>query len=70
MRVSDRPGRYFALMIMSPTLIFISYRVCAHHPLDGCTLFALGVGLFAYELFWVCQTDAEIMKRGPDREDH
>jgi hypothetical protein len=59
-RISDRPGRYFALIVFGPTLIMISRRIGCTHPRDANTLLALGTLLIAYESFWVLQTTAEL----------
>ncbi len=61
--ISDRPGRYFALLIMSPLLVLIGKRVRSSHPIDALVLTCVGVGLFVYELFWVTQTDSEIVRK-------
>lgn len=58
-RVSDRPGRYFALLVFGPTLIAISERITHSHPREAALLFTLGTLLMAYELFWILHSTAE-----------
>ena len=61
MRVSDRPGRYFAVFVFAPTLLTIARHVHATHPYDAVTLKVLGVLLFVYECFWITRTRAEMV---------
>ena len=59
--VSDRPGRYFAVLVFAPTLLIIARNIYDTHPHDALTLKTLGVILFAYEAFWITRSNAEIV---------
>lgn len=59
--MSDRPGRYFAVLVFAPTLLIISRHIHDTHPHDALTLKTLGVILFAYEAFWITRSNAEIV---------
>ena len=53
MRISDRPGRYFAMIVFSPYLMFvgqiIKHDFYGHHI----AISVLSGILFFYELFWI-----------------
>ena len=53
MKISNRPGRLFALFIFSPILIFCSYTIKKDYSRISLILLILGVLLFFYELYWV-----------------
>lgn len=61
--VSDRPGRYFALLVMSPILVLVGMRVGSSRSFkkESLTLISLGILLFFYELFWVSRTGSELV---------
>jgi len=59
--VSDRPGRYFAILVFAPLLMVISIHIRDTHPYDAMTLKTLGVLLFVYEMYWITRSDAEIV---------
>lgn len=59
MRVTDRPGRYVALVVFAPLLIACGAQVYHPHRHTATLLTLLGVSLFAYELFWVSRTACE-----------
>lgn len=59
-RVSDRPGRYFAILVFAPTLLTIARHIHDTHPYDALTLQTLGVLLFVYEVYWITRSNAEI----------
>ena len=46
--ITDQPGRLFAIFIFSPYLIYCSYKY------NDNILFILGIVLFLYECFWIC----------------
>lgn len=60
MRVTDRPGRYFALLVMAPVLVVISQRIKQKFKPESAILACFGTMLFVYELYWVTRTHAEI----------
>ena len=62
MKITDRPGRAFALIIMSPTLLIIANNIFKDYKIEGLILALFGIGLFCYELFWVLNTKCEIIK--------
>jgi hypothetical protein len=59
--VSDRPGRYFAILVFAPTLLCIARRIQETHQYDALVLKALGLILFVYEMYWITRSDAEIV---------
>ena len=59
--VSDRPGRYFAILVFSPTLLIIARRIQEKYVYEALVLKALGVLLFVYEMYWITRSDAEIV---------
>jgi len=65
--LSDRPGRYFALLVMSPLLVLVGVRVGSslHLKRESLLLIWLGILLFSYELFWVSRTGSEIVPLVP-----
>ena len=62
--LTDRPGRFFALVVMPPTLVHIGTSIQPPHPVDSARLQTLGTLLFVYELFWVTRTSSEILTHG------
>lgn len=62
MKITDRPGRAFALIIMSPTQLIIANNIFKDYNIEGLILVLFGIGLFCYELFWVLNTKCEIIK--------
>ena len=63
MRITDRPGRYFAVLVFAPALLAVARRVRDTHPTDAAFLRLMGVLLFLYECFWIARSDAEIVRR-------
>jgi len=59
--VSDRPGRYFGILVFAPTLLIISLHIRHTHPYDALTLKTLGLLLFVYEAYWITRSHAEIV---------
>jgi hypothetical protein len=59
--VSDRPGRYFAILVFAPTLLIIARHIHDTHPHDALILKTLGLILFVYEVYWITRSDAEIV---------
>ncbi len=57
--ITDRPGRYFAIIIFSPTLIYCAASVRKNHPDISNILYFLASTLFFYEMFWICCKDYE-----------
>jgi len=47
MKFSEQPGRYFAILLFAPYLIYCGYKY--KDPL----LFISGIVFIIYELFWV-----------------
>lgn len=56
MRVTDRPGRYLALLVVSPLLVVAGLFVLECQPWVAGGLFVFACALFAYELFWICNS--------------
>ena len=56
MRVTDRPGRYLALLVISPLLVVAGLFVLECQPWVAGGLFVFASALFAYELFWICNS--------------
>ena len=59
--MSDRPGRYFAVLVFAPILLVISIHIRDTHVYDALTLKTLSLVLFVYELYWITRSDAEIV---------
>jgi hypothetical protein len=59
--VTDRPGRYFAILVFAPTLLIIARRIQEIHVYEALILKTLGVILFLYEVYWITRSDAEIV---------
>ena len=59
MRITDRPGRYFALFVFAPLLLLCGKRVHSAHPTISKILTSLGFLLFLYESFWVSRKGCE-----------
>lgn len=53
MDITNRPGRLFAILIFSPTLIYIGYNIKKNYKIYSYILFFLGRLLFLYELYWI-----------------
>ena len=60
-KITDRPGRFFALLVIAPLLVRIGHNISRTHPCDGAVLQSLGLLLFTYELFWISQTSSEMI---------
>lgn len=63
MRITDRPGRYFAVLVFAPALLVVARHVRDTHPVDAVLLRLMGTILFFYECFWIARSDAEIVPR-------
>jgi len=59
--VTDRPGRYFAILVFAPALLCIARNIHEKYPYDAMTLKTLGVILFVYEAYWITRSNAEIV---------
>lgn len=59
--VSDRPGRYFAVLVFAPTLLCIARNIHDTHVYEALILKALGLILFVYEAYWITRSHAEIV---------
>jgi hypothetical protein len=72
MRVNDRPGRYLALLVVSPLLVVAGVFVIECQPVVAVGLFVFACALFFYELFWICNSVgfevATVPFTKPDRE--
>ncbi len=55
MRITDKPGRYFALFFIGPYLINISYKIEKYSELtnESYILSILGIVFIIYEAFWI-----------------
>tara|TARA_B100000902_G_C27302521_1_gene913640 strand:- start:1997 stop:2218 length:222 start_codon:yes stop_codon:yes gene_type:complete len=56
-KITDRPGRYFAILIFSPLLIYCGITVRENHINISNILIFLAILLFVYEMFWICCKD-------------
>lgn len=55
--ITDRPGRYFAIFIFTPSLVYSAYTVRDNHLFISNLLYSLSFILFFYEIFWICCKD-------------
>jgi len=62
MKITDKPGRIFALFIFSPTLLILSFKTRSCDMLVSNTLLFLSLSLFIYELFWIVTKPYEVRK--------
>lgn len=60
MKITDRPGRIFALFFFSPTLLILSFRINSCDILTSNTLMCFSILLFGYESFWLISRPYEI----------
>ena len=60
MKISDRPGRFFALLIFSPLLLYCGNTIKNDYKNIYMILSILGILLFLYELYWVLKKPSEI----------
>lgn len=62
MKVTDKPGRYFALFFLGPFLINTSYKINKYEDLyiESHLLWAFGFIFIIYESFWIyfCKPDS------------
>ena len=56
MKITDQPGRVFAILIFSPLLIYkgITY--------EDITLILLGILLFLWDLYWIMNYPPKIVE--------
>lgn len=60
---TDRPGRYFAVLIFSPILLYCSRVVRSNHRNISNILLFLAILLFVYEMFWICCRENEFYEK-------
>jgi len=56
MKISEQPGRYFAIFILSPFFIILSYLLYNNHISNKTVskiLLSFAICFFFYESFWV-----------------
>tara|TARA_R110002072_G_C7834454_1_gene524448 strand:+ start:703 stop:915 length:213 start_codon:yes stop_codon:yes gene_type:complete len=55
MKITDKPGRYFALFFIGPFLINTSYKIKEYSELtiESYLLCKLGIIFIIYESFWI-----------------
>ena len=53
-KLTDRPGRYFAIFIFAPTLLYCGITVRPHYSIISSELIIFSILLFVYEMFWIC----------------
>ena len=62
MKVTDKPGRYFALFFIGTLLINTSYKIEKYPELliESHLLWTLGIVFIIYESFWIyfCKPDS------------
>ena len=60
MKITDRPGRYAAIFIITPLLLICAFGVRSCNPRYACILVLIAVSLFFYELFWISRNLEEV----------
>ncbi len=60
-KITDRPGRYFAIIIFTPVLIYCAITVRDTYITVSNILIFFATLLFFYELFWICYCDNKIL---------
>ena len=53
-KITERPGRYFAIFIFAPVLLYCGFIDRNNHINVSNTLIFFSVLLFVYEMFWIC----------------
>ena len=56
-KITERPGRYFAILIFSPLLIYSGIKIRQDYNDISNILIFLAILLFVYEMFWICLKD-------------
>lgn len=56
-KITERPGRYFAILIFSPLLIYCGVKIRQDYNDISNILIFLAILLFVYEMFWICLKD-------------
>lgn len=56
-KITDRPGRYFGVLIFAPVLFYCGFIVRENHINVSNTLISFSILLFVYEMFWICYKD-------------
>ena len=62
--ITDRPGRYFAIFIFAPLLLFCGLYICFYNKYIktiSTILITLSIILFFYELFWILSKPLDAM---------
>ena len=60
MRITDQPGRILAVTVVTPTLLYLSFRLRRPRCDETCrravaeAIAAFAAVLFVYEMFWIC----------------
>ena len=60
MKITDRPGRYFALIFLAPFLLFTGLTIRSDYINLCFSLILISLLLFGYELFWISRTESEV----------
>ena len=60
MKITDRPGRYFAIFIFSPTLFVCGIINMRCSIYTSYILIVFSIGLFCYESYWISFRPEEI----------
>ncbi len=60
-KLTDKPGRYFAIFIFSPTLFVCSIIVRKHYKKVSLILFILSMLLFFYEFYCILYKPPDIL---------
>ena len=53
MKITDRPGRYFAIIIFAPTQFYCGIVIREDYLNISNILILLSILLFIYEIFWI-----------------
>ena len=55
MKITDRPGRYFALFIVGPFLLYVGFKIYKYKELkyESIFLIILGILFICYETYWI-----------------
>ena len=60
MKITDRPGRYFALIFLAPFLLYTGLTIRSQYIKLCYSLILISLLLFGYELFWISRTKSEV----------
>lgn len=59
MKITDRPGRYYAIFFFSPSLFISSFIIHNCNFFISLLLFIHSISLFSYEIYWITYKNDE-----------